>query len=305
MPERVIGFLLAGLLFAGQVSAELSVDQSVEHRRAVERGAYLLHAGGCISCHTADDEDAKPLAGGHALETAFGTFYSPNITPDETSGIGTWSDEDFLRAMQEGRRPDGAHYYPVFPYTAYSGMGRDEILAIKAYLFSLEPVSQQHPDHDLPWYLSSRLTAGAWKFLFFTPQRFTPDDEQSDAWNRGAYLVRHLGHCGECHTPRNALGGLMSGLELSGNPDGPDGKKVPNITPDRKSGIGKWSADEIEFFLELGMLPDGDFTGSSMSPVIDDNTSHLTPDDRQAIAVYLQSLPALNTDDNKNNNAGS
>jgi mono/diheme cytochrome c family protein len=306
MPERVIGLLLAGLLLAGQVAAELSVDRSVEYRGAVERGAYLLHAGGCISCHTADDEDANPLAGGHALKTAFGTFYSPNITPDEASGIGTWSDEDFLRAMQEGRRPDDAHYYPVFPYTAYTGMNRDDILAIKAYLFSLEPAVQQNPDHDLPWYLSSRLTAWAWKFLFFTPQRFTPDDGQSKAWNRGAYLVRHLGHCGECHTPRNVLGAVKPSLELSGNSDGPDGKKVPNITPDRNNGIGKWSVGEIDFFLELGMLPDGDFTGSSMSPVIDDNTSHLTPDDRQAIVLYLQSLPALNTGHNNNDkNAGS
>jgi mono/diheme cytochrome c family protein len=297
MLKRAAWLLFAGLLCAGQTSAELSV----ESRGAVERGAYLLHAGGCISCHTADDDDAEPLAGGLALETAFGTFYSPNITPDETSGIGTWSDEDFLRAMQEGRRPDGAHYYPVFPYTAYSGMGREDILAIKAYLFSLDPVAQQNPDHDLPWYLFSRLMAGAWKYLFFTPHRFAPDDGQSASWNRGAYLVRHLGHCGECHTPRNALGAVKPSLELSGNPDGPDGKKVPNITPDRNSGIGKWSADEIYFFLELGMLPDGDFTGSSMSPVIDDNTSHLTPDDRQAIVLYLQSLPALN----RGNNAGS
>ena len=286
MPARLIGLLSAGLLFAGQVNAEPAI---------VERGAYLLHAGGCISCHTADEDDAIPLAGGHALETAFGTFYAPNITPDESTGIGTWTDEDFLRAMRAGRRPDGAHYYPAFPFTAYTGMDRDDVLAIKAYLFSLEPARQENIDHDLPWYLSTRLAAWAWHTLFFEPGRFTPDDGQSDEWNRGAYLVRHLGHCGECHTPRNAFGALRPELELAGSAGGPDGKKVPNITPDRKNGIGNWSSDEIEFFLEIGMLPDGDFTGSLMSLVIDDNTTHLTADDRHAIAVYLQSLPALNT----------
>jgi len=280
---------LAGLLLTSQVLAG---------QTAVERGAYLLHAGGCISCHTAEGEGAKPLAGGHALVTAFGTFFTPNITPDKASGIGTWSDEDFLRAMQEGLRPDGAHYYPAFPYTAYSGMNRDDVLAIKAYLFSLDPVMQQNREHDLPWYLFSRMLAGAWKFVFFTPERFAPDANGSTNWNRGAYLVRHLGHCGECHTPRNILGAPIVDLELSGNPDGPDGKKVPNITPNKETGIGKWSADEIIFFLEIGMLPDGDFVGESMSPVIDDNTGHLTPDDRQAIAEYLQTLPALKTGDN-------
>ncbi len=280
---------LAGLLLTSQALAG---------QTAVERGAYLLHAGGCISCHTADVEGAKPLAGGHALVTAFGTFLTPNITPDKTTGIGTWSDEEFLRAMQEGLRPDGEHYYPAFPYTAYSGMNRDDVLAIKAYLFSLDPVTQQNHEHDLSWYLFSRMLAGAWKFVFFTPERFAPDADRSTNWNRGAYLVRHLGHCGECHTPRNMLGASLLDLELSGNPDGPDGKKVPNITPNKKTGIGKWSADEIVFFLEIGMLPDGDFVGGSMSPVIDDNTGHLTPDDRQAIATYLQSLPGLNTGDN-------
>jgi mono/diheme cytochrome c family protein len=272
---------LVGLLLVSQASAE---------QAAVERGAYLLHAGGCISCHTADADDAVPLTGGDALTTPFGTFYAPNITPDNTTGIGAWSDEDFLRAMREGIRPDGSHYYPVYPYTSYTGMTREDILAVKAYLFSLDPVMQQNRDHDLPWYLFSRLLAGAWQFMFFTPERFVPDASRSATWNRGVYLVRHLGHCGECHTSRNLFGATRGDLELSGNPDGPDGKKVPNITPDRKTGIGKWSADEIIFFLEIGMLPDGDFTGGSMSQVIDDNTSLLTADDRIAIVEYVTNL---------------
>jgi mono/diheme cytochrome c family protein len=272
---------LVGLLFISQALAE---------QTAVERGAYLLHAGGCISCHTADADDAVPLTGGDALATPFGTFYAPNITPDKATGIGTWSDKDFLGAMQKGIRPDGSHYYPVYPYTSYTGMTRKDILAIKAYLFSLDPVMQQNRDHDLPWYLFSRLLAGAWQFIFFTPERFVPDTNRSATWNRGAYLVRHLGHCGECHTSRNLFGATRDDIELSGNPDGPDGKKVPNITPDKKTGIGKWSADEIIFFLEIGMLPDGDFTGGSMSQVIDDNTSQLTANDRIAIVEYVMNL---------------
>jgi len=264
----------------------------------IERGGYLVHAGGCISCHTAEKEGSKRLAGGDALLTAFGTFYAPNITPDAQTGIGAWSDADFLRAMHEGSRPDGAHYYPVFPYTAYSGLTTDDVLAIKAYLFSLPPARQPDRAHELPWYLSSRLAAGAWKLLFFAAERFMPDESRTAPWNRGAYLVRHLGHCGECHTPRNMLGVPDSTRELAGNPAGPDGEKVPDITPNRDTGIGRWSVDEIEFFLELGMLPDGDFTGGAMSSVIDDNTSRLSADDRRAIAIYLRSLPAAPAGDN-------
>ncbi|MFW2406014.1 MAG: c-type cytochrome [Gammaproteobacteria bacterium] len=258
----------------------------------VERGEYLLHAGGCTSCHTADDDDAVPLAGGHALETPFGIFYSPNITPDVDTGIGAWSDEDFVEALWHGVAPDGSSYYPAFPYTSYTGMSREDALAIKAYLFSLEPVRQDNREHELEWYLFSRLAAWGWQLMNFTPGRFEPKAERDEAWNRGAYLVNHLGHCGECHTPRDSLGKLLVEEELAGNRNGPKGKKVPDITSNPETGIGKWSTSEIEFFLELGMLPDGDFTGGAMSPVIDDNTARLTAEDRYAITVYLQTVPA-------------
>lgn len=254
------------------------------------RGEYLLHASGCTTCHTADDDGAAPLAGGRALQTPFGTFYSPNITPDVETGIGAWSDDDFLDALWHGEAPDGSGYYPAFPFTSYTGMSREDALAIKAYLFDLEPVRRENREHELEWYLFSRVAAWAWKLINFSPGRFEPDPDADPPWNRGAYLVRHLGHCGECHTPRNSLGALQPERELEGNPSGPDGKKVPNITQNRDDGIGRWSASEIEFFLEIGMLPDGDFTGGAMSPVIDENTSKLTPDDRRAIATYLKSL---------------
>ena len=257
----------------------------------VERGEYLTHAGGCISCHTEDADDAIPLAGGRAMESPFGTFYSPNITPDAETGIGAWSDDDFVNAFWEGVSPDGEHYFPSFPYTSYTGASREDLLAIKAYLFSLEPVSKESPEHDLAWYMSTRLAAGGWKAINFEAARFAPDPERDEQWNRGAYLVRHLGHCGECHTPRSTTGVLLAEQEMAGSNFG--GENVPNISPHRTDGIGRWSASDIDYFLEIGMLPDGDFTGSSMVAVIEDNTSKLTREDRLAIAAYLKSLPAL------------
>jgi mono/diheme cytochrome c family protein len=256
----------------------------------IERGEYLIHAGGCITCHTEEADDAVPFAGGRALESPFGTFFVPNITPDKKTGIGGWSDEDFVQAFWNGVSPDGDHYFPAFPFTSYTGILRDDLLAMKAYLFSLEPVEKQNREHDLPFPMSSRTAAGAWKARYFDPTRFEADPARSDEWNRGAYLVRHLGHCGECHTPRTRLGALRDTHELHGNPDGPGDEEVPNITADREDGIGSWSLGDIEYFLDIGMLPDGDFTGGSMAEVIDDNTSHLTREDRLAIASYLKSL---------------
>jgi mono/diheme cytochrome c family protein len=254
------------------------------------QGGYLVRAGGCITCHTADVADAVPFAGGRELETPFGTFYPPNITPDVETGIGAWSDDEFVAAFWEGVGPGGKHYFPAFPYTSYTGVSRADLLAIKAYLFSLEPVTNRTPEHDLAWYLSTRLAAAAWQALNFSPRRFEPDASKDAQWNRGAYLVRHLGHCGECHTPRSATGVLQADRELAGSRLGDE--KIPNISTHRTDGIGKWSASDVEYFLDIGMLPDGDFAGSSMADVIEDNTSHLTREDRLAIAAYLKSLPA-------------
>ncbi|MEZ5564721.1 MAG: cytochrome c [Gammaproteobacteria bacterium] len=256
----------------------------------IERGQYLTYAGGCLTCHTADKPGAIPLAGGRALDTPFGTFYSPNLTPDPDTGLRNWTDEDFEHALRDGRTPDGSFYYPVFPYPSYTGLSDADVRAIAAYLRSLPPVRQVIPPHDLPWYLSFRPVMYGWNLLNFRPQRFEPDNTKTPGWNRGAYVVRHLGHCGECHTPRNLLGAVDQKRELSGNPDGPEGDKVPDITQNRITGIGRWSTSEIELFLEIGILPDGDFVGSTMGAVIDDNTGHLTPTDRQAIATYLQSV---------------
>lgn len=235
------------------------------------------------------------MAGGRALESPFGVFYSPNITPDPVTGIGAWSEEEFVQAFHEGLRPDGQHYFPAFPYTSYTGVSRDDLLAIRAWLFSLPPVDAPARPHELVWFLRWRGVLAGWKWLAFEPGRFTPDPERDAEWNRGAYLVRHLGHCGECHTSRDWLGIPRSGLQLAGTARGPDGGRVPNITPHRESGIGRWSGGDLEFFLEIGMTPAGDFTGAAMGAVIEDNTSRLTPEDRRAIVTYLQSLPPLPT----------
>ena len=259
----------------------------------VERGEYLLYAGGCISCHTEDSDEAVPLAGGRAMETPFGTFYSPNITPDAATGIGNWSDDEFVSAFWEGVSPEGEHYFPAFPFTSYTGVSREDLLAIKAYLFSLEPVRYESKEHDLAWYMSTRLAAGAWKELNFDSARFAPDTTQDEQWNRGAYLVRHLGHCGECHTPRSSLGVVQRDLEMAGSRLGDE--RIANITQHRVDGIGRWSTSDIEYFLDIGMLPDGDFAGSSMGDVIEDNTSKLTREDRLAIAAYLKSVPPRET----------
>jgi mono/diheme cytochrome c family protein len=267
----------------------LAAVDALAQEDIVERGKYLVYAGGCISCHTEDVDDAVPLAGDRAMETPFGTFYSPNITPDADTGIGNWSDDDFVNALWDGVSPDGEHYFPSFPYTSYTGASRSDLLAMKAYLFSIDPVSKASREHDLAWYMSTRLAAGAWKKLNFEGARYVPDPQQDEQWNRGAYLVRHLGHCGECHTPRSTLGVLQTDQEMAGSRLGDE--KIANISQHRVDGIGRWSLRDIEYFLDIGMLPDGDFAGSSMGDVIEDNTSKLTQEDRLAIATYLKSVP--------------
>ncbi|MBV8121490.1 MAG: c-type cytochrome [Alphaproteobacteria bacterium] len=262
------------------------------------RGAYLANAADCAACHTDSAHDGQPFAGGRALATRFGTFYSPNITPDAETGIGRWSDAQFLRALHDGVRPDGASYFPVFPYPSFTKMTDADALAIKAYLFSLPPVRQANRAHDVAFPLSWRFLQVGWKLLFFSAGRFQPATEHSAAYNRGAYLVTALAHCGECHTPRNWLGATEPDRFLAGNPDGPEGNKVPNITPDRKTGIGDWSEGDIVTLLETGQTRDFDFVGDGMAEVVK-STARLTEADRRAIAVYLQSVAALSTAERK------
>jgi mono/diheme cytochrome c family protein len=230
------------------------------------------------------------------LKTPFGEFITPNITPDRKFGIGAWRDEDFIRALRFGVSPRGEHYFPVFPYTSYSGMTDRDMLDLKAYLFSLPGVAQANQAHSVSPPFGWRFTVAFWKLLYFGPGQFQDTPGQDAQWNRGAYLVRALGHCGECHTPRNVLGATQEHRELSGTKNGPEGGKIPNLTPDRETGLGKWLGGDVVTVLEMGMLPDGDFVGSVMAEVVDHGTSHLSHEDRQAIEVYLLSRPAIKSD---------
>jgi mono/diheme cytochrome c family protein len=258
---------------------------------AVMRGEYLVRAGGCFSCHTASG--GQQLAGGRALATPFGTFYSPNITPDAQTGIGRWTDAQFLRALREGIRPDGANYFPVFPYPSFTGITDSDALAIKAYLFSLPAVRQQNRPHDVAFPFSWRFLQTGWKLLFFTPGPFQPIPDRSAAYNRGAYLVTTLAHCGECHTPRNFLGATRSGQRLAGTPDGPDGQLVPNITPDPGTGIGKWEKADIIDLLRTGTTPEQSKVKGAMREVIQDGLKYLSNDDSEAIADYMLAQPPV------------
>ena len=262
----------------------------------VARGAYLANAADCVACHTDSAHSGLPYAGGRALATPFGTFYSPNITPDPETGIGRWSDAQFLRALHEGVRPDGANYFPVFPYPSFTKITDADARAIKAYLFSLPAVRQANRNHDVPFPFSWRFLQNGWKWLFFDEGRFQPAAERSAAYNRGAYLVTALAHCGECHTPRNWFGATEPDRFLAGNPHGPDGKRVPNITPDTKTGIGNWTEDDIIVMLTDGHTPDFDEVGGAMAEVVK-STARLTAEDRRAIAVYLKSLPAIRSNE--------
>lgn len=259
-----------------------------------EKGAYLMTAAGCVGCHTTKQnrEAGKLVSGGRALKTPFGLFYSPNITPDPTHGLGNWTEADFIEAMRNGERPDGDHLLPVFPYTSFTQMTDDDMKDLWAYMKTLPAYDDPNIPHGAPFIFRMRFTLGPWKMINFDPGAFKPDPGKSDEWNRGAYLVDALGHCGECHTPRNIMGGLKSDMYLAGNTDGPDGEAIPNITMDKETGIGNWTADDLDTLFTIGMMPDGDFAGSEMVEVIE-NTSKLTPQDRKALITYLMSTQPI------------
>jgi mono/diheme cytochrome c family protein len=254
-----------------------------------KRGEYLAKAGGCVGCHTEDKQGAVPFAGGRALKTPFGIFYGPNITPDPQAGLGRWSEADFMRAMREGRRPDGAHYYPAFPYTSFTKIVDSDLKDLWAFLRGLAPSPRPSTPHDLRFPFNFRFLLWIWKWLFFDPGPFAPDPARSAALNRGAYLVDALGHCGECHTPRNLFGASKSGRYLAGGPL-PGGGTASNLTPTR---LKKWADADLKDFLHSGTTPDGDVVAEAMGEVITNTTSKLTPQDLDALMAYLRSLPSL------------
>ncbi|UGV25916.1 c-type cytochrome [Rhodopseudomonas boonkerdii] len=272
------------------IPATVAASTLPAHTPDVANGKLVFNAGGCASCHATPKQDDKlRLGGGLPLTSPFGTFYAPNISPDPTAGIGRWSDADFVTALLKGTSPKGEHYFPAFPYTSYQKMTSGDARDLFAYIKTLPQVAGKAPDHDVGFPFDLRRNLGVWKWLFLDGKPFVADSSKSPQWNRGAYLVNALGHCAECHSPRNVLGGLEEKQRFAGGPN-PEGQGwVPNIT---QRGLKDWSEKDIAYFLKTGETPEGDTAGGSMAPVIR-NTTQLDDDDRAAMAIYLKSLPAV------------
>jgi mono/diheme cytochrome c family protein len=272
------------------IPAVVSGQSLPAHTPDLANGLTMFNAGGCSSCHAVPGQpDRLRLGGGLALTSPFGTFYVPNISPDPADGIGRWTEADFVTALIKGTSPSAAHYFPALPYTSYQHAKLDDVRDLFAYLKTLEAVPGKVRDHDLLFPFNIRRNVGIWKLLFMDGKPFMVDAARSARWNRGAYLVNGLGHCAECHSPRNFLGGIVAAQRFAGGPN-PEGEGwVPNIT---QKGLGEWSIKDFDYFLETGGLPDGDSAGGSMARVIK-NTSQLPAEDRAAIAEYLKSLPPV------------
>jgi mono/diheme cytochrome c family protein len=255
-----------------------------------ERGEAVFHAAGCASCHHAPGatgEAKRVLAGGQRFATAFGTFVAPNISPHPTAGIGGWSVADLGNALLTGTSPDGRHYYPAFPYTAYTRMTLADIADLHAFLMTLPPDATPSEPHRLGLPFSIRRGIGLWKRLYLDPAPVVAG-ALTEAEERGRYLVEALGHCGECHTPRTALGGLDRSRWLAGAPNPSGEGRIPNITPAALA----WSEAEIAAYLQTGFTPDFDVVGGHMAAVVE-NFARLTDADRAAVAAYLKRVPAV------------
>ena len=255
----------------------------------VARGAYLARAADCIGCHTTPL--GKPFAGGKAFTLPVGTLYSTNITPDKETGIGEWTDNEFVTAMHEGIGRNGTHLYPAFPYSAYTLLTRNDVLAIKAYLFSLKPVHAMPPENDMSFPFNQRYLMAVWNMLYNPAQRFQPNIDRAPVWNRGAYLIEALGHCGECHTPRTLLQGLDAGKKFGGAMI--EGWKAYNMTSDPESGIGAWTDDELAEYLSIGHTEGRSTAAGPMGLVLNNSLRFLTQDDILAMVAYLKTIPPL------------
>jgi mono/diheme cytochrome c family protein len=251
----------------------------------IEHGKALAIAGGCASCHTADP--AKPFAGGKKIETPFGAIYSPNLTPDKNTGIGLWSDDDFRHALRDGATPYGSRYYPAFPYPYFTKLTRQDIQAIRAYLATLDPVSNSPPPPELRWPLNYRFLMRGWNWLFFRPGILEPDQARSANWNRGRYLVEGAGHCGACHTPKNLFGADRHGRALGGGLVGD--QFAPRLDEAERTGLKSWSVDDIVEYLQSGRNGHS-HAGGLMAEVVVNSTSQMSDGDVHAIAVYLKEL---------------
>jgi len=264
------------------------------HAPDLKNGEAMFFAGGCESCHAAagaTGDDVFKLGGGVKLATPFGTFVAPNISPDPEHGIGAWTTLDFVNAMKFGVDDEGRHLYPAFPYTSYQRMRIEDIIDLKGFLDTLPKVVTTAPTHEIGFPFNIRRGLGLWQLLYVDGKTLAPNPDASEAVNRGAYLVEGLGHCGECHTPRNLIGGPIESRALGGGP-APEGTgRIPNITPDA-SGIGAWSTADIVNAFQTGFTPDFDSLGGSMAPV-QRNLAHLSEADLAAMAEYLKTVPPV------------
>jgi mono/diheme cytochrome c family protein len=276
---------LLALMLGGSANAE-GIDK--QDFNQIERGRYLTVVGDCAACHTLPGS-GHDLAGGRAIETPFGVILSPNITPDPSTGIGAWTDEEFINAMIKGTGRNGAHLYPAMPYTYYTKVTRDDLLSIRSYLDTVPAVQNAVKPNQLPFPFDVRADMRVWNELYFTPGTFQPNPNKSAEWNRGAYLAEGLGHCGLCHTPKTTLGGDKAGERLRGY--ALQGWYAADITNDRRRGLGSWSVDDIANYLKTGHSPTSIATGL-MAETIAQSTSHMSDADLKAIATYLKDQPS-------------
>jgi len=265
------------------------VPAGLKNASLIARGEYLTRAADCEACHST--KDGAPFSGGLAFNLPFGTLYSPNITPDKETGIGNWSDAQFLQAIHKGIAPDGNRLYPAFPYAAYTMITDEDALAIKAYLFSLAPVHTSISANTLKFPFNQRWLMTFWSAFFNPDTRFAPNPGKSPEWNRGAYLAEALAHCGECHTPRNLMQALDNRKKFAGAIAA--GWKAYNITQDKDSGIGGWSDETLTQFLSAGHAEGYGTASGPMGEAVDKSLMHLTPEDIKALATYLRSIPAI------------
>jgi mono/diheme cytochrome c family protein len=285
-------YVLAGVLGAVVLSASCAVPAGAEPASdpsLVARGRYLAKAADCMPCHTSTS--GKSFAGGLKMNTPFGAIYSPNITPDRDTGIGTWTFEEFKQAVHSGIRADGKYLYPAMPFDAFTGISEDDLKALWAYFRSVPPVRRLNTENELSFPFNIRFGMLAWRMLFFREQWFVPETGKSAQWNRGAYLVEALGHCGDCHTPRNILFGLKSQQKFAGAII--QGWNAYNITPDPKWGIGAWSDSQIGDYLSHGHADGRGSASGPMAEVVDNSLRFLTDVDIRAMATYLKSVAAV------------
>jgi mono/diheme cytochrome c family protein len=286
LASTVLYFLRPGALPPSEASASAKAANAAV--QTINRGQYLARAGDCVACHT--EPGGTQFAGGRAMPTPFGNLYSPNITPDDETGIGRWSADEFYRMMHQGVSRDGSLMYPVMPFASYTKVTREDSDALYAYLMSVPPVKHENHKHELKFPFNNRDLLLGWRTLYFKEGEFTPDPKQSAQWNRGAYLVEGLGHCAMCHTAINALGGSSESKAFEGGMIPNQNWYAPSLTSNREAGLGNWPIQDIVDLLQMGVSTRGTTYGP-MAEVVYNSLQYVTDEDAAAMAVYLKALP--------------